>query len=118
MEKYEINILKRNGDWQKYNEDLSLSSKKDPIKEVLNQKVKTDENEDINFLSHINEVNLIVNKLENLENEKNNLKIELKKYDKLFQFQKKKSEQQLSQMSKEIKMFDKAIGIIKNLKDF
>ena len=119
MENYEINILKRNGDWKKYNQkDMPVSSTKNITQEKLMHKVKNDENENINFLSYINEVNEVVNKLENLENEKNNLKNELKKYQKFFQSQKKISEENLSRMSKEIEIFDKAIEVIKNLKDF
>ena len=119
MENYEINILKRNGDWKKYNQkDIPVSSTKNITQEKLMHKVKNDENENINFLSYINEVNAVVNKLENLENEKNNLKNELKKYDKFFQSQKKISEENLSRVSKEVEMFNKAIVVIKNLKDF
>ena len=118
MENYEINILKRNGDWKKYNQkDIPLSSTKNITQEKLTDKVKNNENENTNFLSYINKVNEVVNKLENLENEKNNLKNELKKYEKFFQSQKKISEENLSRMSKEVKMFDKAIEVIKNLKD-
>ena len=119
MENFEINILKRNGDWKKYNQkDIPVSSTKNTTQEKLMHKVKNDENENINFLSYINEVNAVVNKLENLENEKNNLKNELKKYEKFFQSQKKISEENLSHSSKEVEMFNKAIGVIKNLKDF
>ena len=116
MENFEINILKRNGDWKKYNQkDISLSSAKNTDQEELNDGVK---NNDVNFISFINEVNLIINKLEDLENEKNILKIELKKYEKFFQTEKKLSEQKLSQTSKEIKIFEKTIDVLKNLKDF
>ena len=116
MENYEINILKRNGDWKKYNqEDISSSPPKNIEQKPLNQKLK---NDSINFISYINEVNLIVNKLENVENEKNNLKNELKKHEKFFQNQKKHYEQKLYEISKEIEMFEKTLGIIKNLKDF
>ena len=116
MENFEINILKRNGDWKKYNQkDISLSSAKNNDQEELNDGVK---NNDVNFISFINEVNSIINKLEDLENEKNNLKNELKKYEKFFQTEKKLSEQKLSQTSKEIKFFEKTIDVLKNLKDF
>ena len=119
MENYEINILKRNGDWKTYNpKDLSsLSGTIENIKE-LDNKDKNDQKKDINIFSFINEVSLIVNKLENLENEKKKLKDELKKYDNIFQSHKKLSEQKITQISKEIEMFDKTIAVIKNLKDF
>ena len=135
MENYEINILKRNGDWEK-------------IKP--NTQEKTDEQNDINFLSNpkslevtnnnpdllpnpkslkeinnnpdllsnINEVKLIVDKIENLENEKNNLKNSLKNYEIFFLENKTHSEKKLSQVSKELEMFNKAIEIIKDLKKF
>ena len=119
MENFEINILRRNGDWKKYNQkDISLSSAKNTDKEESNDGVENDKNNDVNFISFINEVNLIINKLEDLENEKNILKIELKKYEKFFQTEKKLSEQKLSQTSKEIKIFEKTIDVLKNLKDF
>ena len=119
MENFEINILKRNGDWKKYNQkDISLSSAKNIDREKLSDGVKNDKNNDVNLISFINEVNLIINKLEDLENEKSNLKNELKKYEKFFQAEKKFSEQKLSQTSKEIKFFEKTIDVLKNLKDF
>ena len=119
MEKFEINILKRNGDWKKYNQkDISLSSPKNTDPEKLNNGVKNNKNNDVNFMSFISEVNLIINKLEDLENEKNNLKNELKKYEKFFQTEKKLSEKKLFQTSKEIKFFEKTIDVLKNLKDF
>ena len=119
MEKFEINILKRNGDWKKYNQkDISLSSANNTDHNKLSDEVKNNKNNDVNLISFFNEVNLIINKLEDLENEKNNLKNELKKYEKFFHTEKKLSEQKLSQTSKEIKIFEKSIAVLKNLKDF
>ena len=116
MENYEINILKRNGDWKKYNQkDTSMSSSNSADQEELNHET---ENDDINVISFINEVNLIVNKLEEIENEKSNLKDQLKTHEKFFQTQKKLSESKLSKISKEIDMYEKTIGVIKSLKDF
>ena len=41
MENFEINILKRNGDWKKYNQkDISLSSTNNTDQEELNDGVK------------------------------------------------------------------------------
>ena len=51
MENYEINILKRNGDWKKYNQkDMPVSSTKNITQEKLMHKVKNDENENINYV--------------------------------------------------------------------
>ena len=119
MENFEINILKRNGDWKKYNQkDISLSSAKNIDQEELNDGVKNDKNNDVNFISFINEVNSIINKLEDLENEKNNLKNQLKKYEKFFKTEKNLCEQKLSQTAKKIKILEKTTDVLKNLKDF
>ena len=119
MENFEINILKRNGDWKKYNQkDISLSSAKNTDQEELNDRVKNDKNNDVNFILFINEVNSIINKLEDLENEKNNLKNQLKKYEKIFKTEKNLCEQKLSQTAKEIKNLETTIDVLKNLKDF
>ena len=119
MENYEINILKRNGDWKKYNQkELPAPREENINKEKLNITIENDENEYINSRSIINEINSIVNKLEDIENQKHDLKNELKKYEKIFQNQKKNSEHKLSEVSNEIKMFKKTIEVIKNLKDF
>ena len=100
MENYEINILKRNGDWEK-------------IKP--NAQEKKEKQKDINFISNpksLKDIN------EDLENEKNNLKNSLKNYENFFLESKTNSEKKLSQVSKELEMFDKAIEIIKDLKKF
>ena len=119
MENYEINILKRNGDWEKIKpnaqektdeqNDINFLSDPKPLKEI---------NKNPDLLSNINEVKLIVDKIENLENEKNNLKNSLKYYEIFFLENKTHSEKKLSQVSKELEMFNKAIEIIKDLKKF
>ena len=111
MENYEINILKRNGDWKKLNpNDLLLETKNKNIKENIN--------DDKNLLFYINKFNSIINKLEDLENEKYNLKSELKNFEEEFQNKKKKTEIKINKMNEEVEMLNKAIGIIKNLKNF
>ena len=72
----------------------------------------------LDFLKSIHQVNLIIDKLEILENDKNNLITELLKYEKNFISKKNIAEQKKSQISKEIEMFDKTIDVIKNLKKF
>ena len=125
MENYEINILKSNGDWKKYNHEAISDSKENPnskkspdYDKSLDKKTKTNTNGHDDLLSSINKVNLIANKLENLENEKNDLKSELKKFEKIFLTQKILSEKKLSQVSKEVEMFNKSLEVIKNLKEF
>ena len=113
MTNYEINILKRNGDWKKINPDdlLLETEEKDNIenKETLN--------DDKSFLFNINQVNSIIVELENLENKKSILKGQLKTFEEQFQNKKNTTEDKLNTMTQEIEMLNKAIGIIKNLKN-
>ena len=123
MDNYEINILRRNGNWKKVkSEDLLLHTvdhkhlqKKhmdnDPKFDLENSKQK-------DFLHNLNQVNSIINKLETLENEKTNLKDKLKVFEDEFQSQKQDTDQKIKLMSKEAEMLDKTISIIKNLKNF
>ena len=63
-------------------------------------------------------MNLIISKLEDLENEKTELKSKLKLFEDEFQVKKKNTDQKIKLMSKEAEMLDKTINIIKNLKKF
>ncbi len=119
MENYEVNILKRNGDWKKINpKSVTNYSKSKVLNEASISSLNSNFDKHPDFLSSISEVKLIVEKLENLENEKNTLKVELKKYENFFLKKKFSSEKKLSDVSKELDMFNKAIEIIKNLKQF
>ena len=117
MDNYEINILRRDGNWKKVKpDDLIMDSKE---KNDEDSKVTTNIkniNPNDNFLHYLNEVNSIISKLEVLENEKNKLKDQLKNYEQEFINKKKNTEDRIISMSKEKEMIEKAIGVIKNLK--
>ena len=111
MENYEINILKRNGDWKKVNpNDFLLDTTKKDIKNNIN--------DDKGLLFYINQFNSIINELEDLENKKFKLKSQLKDFEEEFQSKMKITETKINKMNQEVKMLNKAIGIIKNLKNF
>ena len=115
MDNYEINILRRDGNWKKVKpNDLILDSieKND---EATNQK---NINSNDNFLHYLNEVNSIISKLEFLENEKNKLKDQLKNYEKEFINSMKITEDKINSMSEKKEMLEKTISVIKNLKNF
>ena len=113
MDNYEINILRRDGNWKKVKpNDLIMDSIE---KENENTKVI---NHNDNFLYYLNEVNSIISKLEVLENEKNKLKDQLKNYEQELVNKKKKAEDKINSMTKEKEMFEKTINVIKNLKSF
>ena len=123
MDNYEINILRRDGNWKKVNpKDLLLDTvdKKNVQNKHLNtdNKVDLENNKQDDFLYNINQVNTIISKLESLENEKTNLKKQLKKIEDQFQSKKKDADEKIKLISKEAEILDKTINIIKNLKNF
>ena len=119
MENYEINILKRNGNWKKYDQEAKpIHSKKNINKKKTILETENSSNENIDFLKSMHQVSLIIDKLEDLENQKTVLRNNLLEYEKIFVSKKNNSEQKLSQISKEVEMIDKTIKVIKNLKEF
>ena len=123
MEDFEINILRRNGNWKKVkSKDLLLDTvdqnevEYKPIEPK--EKVPSKPLKEENFLNNINEVNSIIAKLEKLENDKTLLKNQLKIIEAKFQSKKHQTEEKIKTMCKESEMLDKTITVIKNLKNF
>ena len=119
MDNYEINILRRDGNWKKVNPNDrimdSLEENEGLEKKSINLKDKKSNN---NFLDYLNEVNFIIGKLEVLENEKNKLKDQLKNYEQEFLNKKINTESKIDALTQEKEMLDKTISVIKNLKKF
>ena len=119
MDNYEINILRRDGNWKKVKPDDLILDSIEKSNETTRESPKHKSiNSNDNFLHYLNEVNSIISKLEVLENEKNNLKDQLKKYEQEFVNKKKKAEDKINSMTQEKEMFEKTINVIKNLKSF
>ena len=123
MEDFEINILRRNGNWKKVkSKDLLLDTVDQNEAEYKHidteEKVPSEPLKEENFLNDINEVNSIIAKLEKLENDKTLLKNHLKIIEAKFQSKKHQTEEKIKTMSKESEMLDKTITVIKNLKNF
>tara|TARA_B100000401_G_C52665583_1_gene652232 strand:+ start:94 stop:444 length:351 start_codon:yes stop_codon:yes gene_type:complete len=114
MEDYEINILRRDGNWKKVKPDDLIIDEID--KNHKEEKNELNKNSDNNFISYISKFNSIIIKLEKLESEKNKLKEELKIYEDEFLKKKKIAEDKMNQISQEKEMIDKTINVIKNLK--
>ena len=116
MDNYEINILRRGGNWKKVkHNDLIIDEINNESKEnypLNSQKSNND------FLSYVTKVDSIISQLENLESEKNKLKEELKIFENEFLKKKKFAEDELNKISQEKEMIEKTINIIKNLKNF
>ena len=123
MEDYEINILRRDGNWKKVKSKDLLLDTVDQIEAEYKhidteEKVPSEPLKEENFLNDINEVNSIIAKLERLENDKTLLKNQLKIIEAKFQSKKHQTEEKIKTMSKESEMLDKTITVIKNLKNF
>ena len=123
MEDFEINILRRNGNWKKVkSKDLLLDTVDQNEEEFKHiepeEKIPSEHLKEENFLNDINEVNSIIAKLEKLENDKTLLKNQLKIIEAKFQSKKHQTEEKIKTMSKESEMLDKTITVIKNLKNF
>ena len=119
MDNYEINILRRDGNWKKVKPDDLIMDSIEKDDETTKENANTkDIKPNDNFLYYMNEVTSIISKLEVLENEKNKLKDQLKNYEQEFINKKNKAEDIINSMTKEKEMFEKTINVIKNLKSF
>ena len=123
MEDYEINILRRDGNWKKVkSKDLLLDTadlNEAKYKHIEpEEKISLEHKKEENFLNYINEVTSIIAKIEKLENDKTLLKNQLKTIEAKFQSKKQKTEEKIKSMSKENEILDKTITVIKNLKNF
>jgi hypothetical protein len=123
MEDYEINILRRDGNWKKVkSKDLLLDTVDQNEEEFKHiepeEKIPSEHLKEESFLNDINEVNSIIAKLEKLENDKTLLKNQLKIIEAKFQSKKHQTEEKIKTLSKESEMLDKTITVIKNLKNF
>ena len=116
MEDYEINILRRNGNWKKVKpNDLIIDEINNESIEVNEPNQKEQQND---FLSSVTKIESIISKLETLENEKSALKEKLKEFEDNFLRKKKLAEDQINKISKEKDMIEKTISVIKSLKSF
>ena len=123
MDNYEINILRRGGNWKKVKpDDLIIDEIKNDIEEISNElnhdnELNHQKSHD-DFLSYITKVDLIISRLEALEDEKNKLKEELKIFENKFFDKKKLAEYEINKISQEKEMIEKTLNVIKNLKSF
>ena len=116
MEDYEINILKRDGNWKRVKpKDLILNEINNELSEDNETYHQKSEND---LLSYITKVDSIISRLETLENEKNKLKEELKGFEEKFLSKKKLAEEEINKISQKKEMIEKTINVIKNLKSF
>ena len=116
MDNYEINILRRDGNWKKVKPD-------DLIIDEINNELNLDnepnqKKSQNNFLSNLSKVESIISRLESLEKEKSALKEELKEFEDNFLKKKKLAEDEINKISQEKDIIEKTLNVIKNLKSF
>ena len=116
MDNYEINILRRGGNWKKVKpDDLIIDEMNNDLKDESQQNNQNSQND---FLSYVIKVETIISRLESLENEKVKLKEELKIFEDKFNKKKKFAEDEINKISHEKAMIEKTLNVIKNLKSF
>ena len=116
MDNYEINILRRGGNWKKVKpDDLIIDKMNDDLNEDSQQNNQNPQND---FLFYVIKVETIISRLESLENERVKLKEELKIFEDKFIKKKKFAEDEINKISHEKGMIEKTLNVIKNLKSF
>ena len=116
MDNYEINILRRDGNWKKVKpDDLIINEINNDLLEDNEPNQKKSQN---NFLSNLSKVESIISRLESLEKEKSALKEELKEFEDNFLRKKKLAEDEINKISQEKDIIEKTLNVIKNLKSF
>jgi molecular chaperone GrpE (heat shock protein) len=111
MDNYEINILRRNGNWNKITQDDGVMNNNEQIE---NKNDHTQLDDDFKF--YLNEVSSIIKKIEDLEKEKENLKDQLKIYEQEFINKKKDTEDKINLLTEEREILNKTINVMKNLR--
>ena len=116
MDNYEINILRRDGNWKKVKpDDLIINEINNDLLEDNEPNQKKSQN---NFLSNLSKVDSIISRLESLEKEKSALKEELKEFEDNFLRKKKLAEDEINKISQQKDIIEKTLNVIKNLKSF
>ncbi len=119
MDNYEINILRRGGNWKKVKpDDLIIDEINNGVDDLNNDNELNHQKSHDDFLSYVTKVDSIISRLEALEGEKNKLKEELKIFENKFFRKKKLAEDEINKISQEKEMIEKTLNVIKNLKSF
>ncbi len=122
MEDYEVNVLKRNGGWKKLsqkenaittNEEEKIESSDDNLSIRIKDEISS---EKTNIFADFNEVNLIIEKLQKIENEKSELIKKLSSLEKNFSKKRSITSEKLNKVNKEYELYENAINLIKSLK--
>ena len=126
MDNYEVNVLTRKGGWKKLPQEVIENKNESKFNNSDNLNINVTEDtfesknlEDFNsnLFENFTEINNIINKLKNVEKEKNNLIVELDQLMSNFEIRKNSLDKKLTNIQKEKEMYDKAINLINSLKN-
>ena len=126
MDNYEVNVLTRKGGWKKLPQEVIENKNESKFNNSDNLNINVTEDtfdsknlEDFNsnLFENFKEINSIINKLKNVEKEKNNLIGELDQLMTNFEIRKNSLDKKLTNIQKEKEMYDKAINLINSLKN-
>ena len=126
MDNYEVNVLTRKGGWKKLPQEVAEDKNESKFNNSDNLNINITEDtfdskniEDFNsnLFENFTEINNIINKLKNVEKEKNNLIGELDQLMSNFEIRKNSLDKKLINIQKEREMYDKAINLINSLKN-
>ena len=127
MDDYEVNVLTRKGGWKKLQQEMgsdtqtSTNINNNPSKEIetTNELIQNNKDEflDNNVFQDFDAINNIIVDLQNLEGEKTKLIDKLNSIEANFNTKKEHVSFKLDKVTKEFELYEKAIKLIKSLKN-
>ena len=127
MDNYEVNVLTRKGCWKKLQQEMgsdtqtSTNINNNPSKEIetTNELIQNNKDEflDNNVFQNFDVINNIIVDLQNLEGEKTKLIERLNSIEANFNTKKEHVSFKLDKITKEFELYEKAIKLIKSLKN-
>ena len=127
MDNYEVNVLTRKGGWKKLQQEMgsdtqtSTNINNNPSKEIetTNELIQNNKDEflDNNVFQDFDAINNIIVDLQNLEGEKTKLIDKLNSIEANFNTKKEHVSFKLDKVTKEFELYEKAIKLIKSLKN-
>ena len=127
MDNYEVNVLTRKGGWKKLPQEIVKEDKDTKSKNLAINVNDIDEQElaladeqsddGDNLFEKFSEISIVINKLRSIETEKSGLLEELNKLEGTFQSRKKELDTKIDNIKNEYNIYQKAIDLIKSLKN-
>ncbi len=127
MDNYEVNVLTRKGGWKKLQQEMgsdtqtssNINNNPSQENEITNELIQNNKDEflDNNVFQNFDVINNIIVDLQNLEGEKTKLIEKLNSIEANFNTKKEHVSFKLDKVTKEFELYEKAIKLIKSLKN-